>query len=46
MTFKEAVTLWISTHQTGMDVGLFSQRPRSLLDDLFPVVKEDMDQGR
>jgi len=42
--YVKAVTLWILAHQLGMDVGLFPQRPPSLLDDLFPVVKQDMDQ--
>jgi hypothetical protein len=41
----DAVTLRVLTHQAGMDVRLFSQRPPGLLDNLFPEMNEGMDES-
>jgi hypothetical protein len=39
------ITLWVLTHQASVDVWLFSQRPPSLLDNLFPEVDEGVDES-
>lgn len=39
------ITLRVHIHQASMNVGFFSQRSSSLLNNLLPEVKEGMDES-